>query len=77
MRSSVQKNYEKKKPPMWRANMTLGLGPICQNTHKFLKRINCGDIFAKYAKMDEILLNEIISVKNVKMGDKNRNSRTM
>ena len=40
---------------------------------KKLNGVNCGNIFAKWGKMDEILLNGVISVKNVKIGGKNRN----
>ena len=39
---------------------------------KKLNRVNCGNTFAKWGKMDEILLNGIISVKNIKIGVKTR-----
>ena len=49
-------------------------GPACQNAHKILNWVNCGNTFAKWGKMDENSLNGVISVKNVKIGGKNRNS---
>lgn len=60
--------------PMWHASWTLQVGPTGQNAHKIVNGVNCDITFAKWGKMDEILLNEVISVKNVKIGGKNRNS---
>lgn len=63
-----------KTAPMCHASWTLQLGPIGQNTHKILYRVNCGNTSTKWGKTDEIPLNGVISVKNFKIGDKNRNS---
>ena len=50
------------------------MGPAHQNARKNLKWVNCGKTFAKWGKMDEILLNRVISVKNIKIEGKNQNS---
>ena len=44
------------------------MGHVSQNTHKILDTVNHGRPFAKWGKMDEIPLNEVISVKKVKIG---------
>ena len=50
------------------------MGPAHQNARKILKWVNCGKTFAKWGKMDEILLNRVISVKNIKIKGENQNS---
>ena len=50
------------------------MGPVGQNAHKILNRLNCGRTFAKWGKTDEIQLKGIISDKNVRIKAKNWNS---
>jgi hypothetical protein len=71
---SAGRKLGKKKPSMWHASWTWQFGPAGQNAHKILNGVNCGKTFTKWVKTDEISLNGVISVKNVKIGGKNRNS---
>lgn len=69
-----QGENRQKKPVNVACSWTWQLGPAGQNAHKILNRVNYGNTFAKWGKTDESSLNGVISVQNVKIGGKNRNS---